>query len=454
MKWSSANFCMTPCLRWLSADVRFLGVGETVDLGDMYLRLQSAGHEVRVYASDEEAQDVMRGMLTFTSDWQNDLEWIRQAGRDGALLFETSNLGSLQDDLRRGGYNVIGGSELGDRLENDREFGQSVLRDLGLCTAETRSFTDFDTAIDFIRGRQARYVFKLNGAGWASTRTYVGRLASGADMIAVLAATRDRWLLEEKPSFVLMRFVEGVEVGVGAFFNGEQFLEPPNLDWEHKRFFPGDVGELTGEMGTVVTYRGAERLFDTTLARMTPMLRDSGYRGYVNLNTLVNEDGIWPIEFTCRFGYPGFAILDELHMERWDEIFRRLIDGDARPLTTRDGYAVGIVVTVPPFPYPDGYPELGKGMPVCFDDDVTAEDLDGIHFGEVRMQDGRILTAGMIGYALVATGSGQTIEAARARAYEIAGKVVIPNARYRDDIGERLIRADHARLVKLGWIPE
>jgi len=52
------------------------------------------------------------------------------------------------------------------------------------------------------------------------------------------------------------------------------------------------------------------------------------------------------------------------------------------------------------------------------------------------------------------TGSGSSIESARARAYDITRKVVIPNARYRDDIGERLIRSDHARLVKLGWIPE
>jgi phosphoribosylamine--glycine ligase len=434
--------------------VRFLGVGETVDLGDMYLRLQSAGHEVRVYASDEEAHDVMRGMLTFTSEWQNELDWIRDVGKDGVILVETSNLGSVQDELRHDGYNVIGGSELGDRLENDREFGQSVLRQLGLCTAETRSFDDFNAAIEFIQDRKARYVFKLNGAGWASTRTYVGRLDNGADMISVLTATRDWWPFEESPSFVLMRYVDGVEVGVGAFFNGVEFLEPANLDWEHKRFFPGDVGELTGEMGTVVTYRGAERLFDATLARMGPMLRDSGYRGYVNLNTLVNDDGIWPIEFTCRFGYPGFAILDELHMESWDEVFKRLASGDARPLATRPGYAVGVVVTVPPFPYPHGYPELGKGMPVCFQDDVTAEDLNGIHFGEVTMHDGRIVTAGMIGYALVATGSGATIDAARGRAYEIAGKVVIPNARYRNDIGERLIRTDHARLAELGWIPE
>lgn len=433
--------------------MRFLGVGDAVDLGDMYLRLQAAGHEVRVFAADSDAHDIMRGMLRFTDSWERELGWVREAGSDGAILIETASLGDTQDALRRDGFHVIGGSGLGDRLENDREYGQSVLRDIGLHTARTHEFTSFPDAISFVERKRARYVFKMNGSEWASTRGYVGVMDNGDDMLSLLGATERTWPEGEDVSFVLMEHVTGVEVGLGAFFDGEKFLAPANLDWEHKRFFPGDIGELTGEMGTVVTYRGAERMFDASLAKVAPLLRESGYCGYINLNTIVNEDGIWPLEFTCRFGYPGFPILDSLHKCEWDQIFRSLIARDGRSFPTYDGYSVGVVITVPPFPYTHGYETLGKGRPICFAGGLDSDDREALHYGEVDMRDGQLVTAGLIGYIMVVTGVGDTIEAAREIAYRRVHKVVIPNSRYRNDIGVRLIESDLDDMRRFGLIP-
>ena len=58
--------------------MRFLGVGETNDLGDMYLRLMRAGHDVRVHMSDPDSAGVMEGMIHFTGDWRGELDWIRE----------------------------------------------------------------------------------------------------------------------------------------------------------------------------------------------------------------------------------------------------------------------------------------------------------------------------------------------------------------------------------------
>lgn len=432
--------------------MRFLGFGETNELGDMYLRLRQRGHEVKVYMSDPESAGVMDGMLEFVSDWRAELEWIRAAGKDGFVLFETAADGETQDALRAEGINVIGGSALGDRLEANRAYGQQVLNDAGIETPGSRAFESFDEAEHFVRTKPGRYVLKLNGTIWSSTSTYTGKMPSGDDLLGVLNATRKRWPAEEPVSFILMEHVEGVEVGVGAFFNGREFLRPANLDWEHKRFFPGDLGELTGEMGTVVTYRGAEKIFDATLGKLESLLRSSGYCGYINLNTIVNENGIWPLEFTCRFGYPGFPILDSLHIDRWDELFARMISRESSTIRTHDGFSVGVVITVPPFPYSTDYRRLGKGLPICFASELSDRDRDSIHYGEVALCDGQLVTAGMIGYIAVVTGIGDTIAAARDEAYRLTREIIVPNARYRIDIGEKLMRKDLRTLESLGWI--
>src|SRR3546814_19097376 len=81
------------------------------------------------------------------------------------------------------------------------------------------------------------------------------------------------------------------------------------------------MGELTGEMGTVATFDRSALFFERTLARIEPLLRDHNHVGYINLNTIVNAQGIWPLEFTCRFGYPGFAVLSPLQQTPWSQLF-------------------------------------------------------------------------------------------------------------------------------------
>jgi len=425
--------------------VHFLGIGKGNDLADIYLRLQSAGHEVRVHVGDPEARGIAAGMLDFTDDWERELGWARS----GILIFEGIGWGETQDRLRRDGFHVIGGSALGDRLETDRAFGQDVLRRIGLETAAVHEFEEFDAAIAFVEHNRGRYVLKFSGQGFASTRNYVGEMDEGEDMLAVLRLQRGRWHYDEAPRFILMEHLSGVEVGTGAFFNGKTFLRPANLDWEHKRFFPGNLGELTGEMGTLATYRGAERLFDRSLARLEPLLRESGYVGYINLNTIVNERGIFPLELTCRFGYPGFAILDALHIGGWPDVFQRLVQGESTTLPTHDGWAICVVLTVPTFPYFHGYEEISKGAPILFRSAIEAEHL---HYAEVAMENGQLVTAGSVGYVMVVTGRGPTVERARDDAYRRVAQVVIPNVRYRRDIGEQFLATDRKKMVDLSLL--
>ena len=420
--------------------MRILGISETCDLGSMYLRLIGDGHEVRVTVSEPLAGGTMAGMVPRARDWREELAWVREAGGDGAIVFEAIGFGELQDDLREQGYNVIGGSALGDRLESDRSFALELLSAQGLRIASVRQFTDAQAGTADLRARPRRCVFKMNAS---AGDTFVGGLPDGSDVAA---------LLQSLPAtagepFVLMDFVDGVETGVGAYFNGRSFLRPACLDWEHKRFFTGDLGELTGEMGTVATFDHSDALFAATLEPLEPLLREAGHVGWVNLNTIINEHGIWPLEFTCRFGYPGFAVLEPLQACGWAELFRAIIHRNAERFGAHPGFSVCVVLNTPPFPYSRKQLDTPVGLPVLTGD-VASEHL---HLGEVGMAGKQLVTSGLYGWTAVVTGTGATVEAAKAAAYANAAQVYAPNMRYRLDIGDKLIGGELAPLEAWGW---
>ena len=94
-----------------------------------------------------------------------------------------------------------------------------------------KTFQNRTDAIDYLRRNPGRYVVKFNEA----YETFVGQLPRGEDVVAFLTGLP----VQGRTSFIVMEFVEGVEMGVGAYFNGGgDFLTPSCLDWEHKRFFP------------------------------------------------------------------------------------------------------------------------------------------------------------------------------------------------------------------------
>jgi phosphoribosylamine--glycine ligase len=80
---------------------------------------------------------------------------------------------------------------------------------------------------------------------------------------------------------------------------------------------------------------------------------------------------------------------------------------------------------------------------------LSAEDRDNMHFCELGLENGALVTAGIYGWAMVVTGVADTIAAAQQKANRLADRVLIPNVRYRRDIGDRLIAGDLSRLQSL-----
>jgi len=406
---------------------KFLFVSWESLSGDLALQIKKEGHEVKAYIKAECDKDVYDGFLEKVDDWKKYIDWA------DVIIFDDVGFGKEADDLRKKGKLIVGGSVYTDKLEEDREFGQSEMKRVGMLTLPHWDFSDYDSALKFINENPGRYVYKPSGfmASDAKGLLFLGKDDDGKDLHEILRSNKK--VLEKKVrQFQLQKFAQGVEVAVGAFFNGNDFIYPINVNFEHKKLFPGDIGPFTGEMGTLVYHSGPNTIFRTTLEKMKEDIKKSGYVGYIDINCIANARGIYPLEFTCRFGYPIISIQMEGVISEWGEFFYFIAKGENFDLKTKKGFQVGVVCAIPPFPYDDkAEMNIYKDLSIIF----KKPSLDGVHLGDVKLIDGNWQIAGESGYALVVTGSGVTVEDARKQVHSRLDNILLQNMFYRTDIG-------------------
>jgi phosphoribosylamine--glycine ligase len=420
-------------------------------IGDVARQVHEEGHEVKYYIEDENDREIADGFVPKTDDWRAEVDWADVVVFDDIWVGDEVGTGALAEELRAEGKAVVGGTPDTDRLEDDRGYAMGVLEEHGVNTLDHREFTDFDEAIEHIRANPAPYVVKPLGEVQNVKRLlYVGNDDDGGDVIDVLRAYKEAWGHRMK-GFQLQRRVQGVEIAVCGFFDGSEFVEPVNFNFEHKKLFPGNIGPSTGEMGTSTFWAQRNRLFEATLGKLEGWLADEGYVGSIDLNCIVDAEGIYPLEFTPRFGYPTI-VLQTAGMETpTGEFLYDLAHGKDPELDVHRGYQVAIRICVPPFPFDDDktFDENSKNAAIVFED---PDDRTGVHIEDTKRVDGQWRVAGTSGIVAIATGEGETMREAQAQAYARVDGITIPNMYYRDDIGERWIDGESDRLLAWGYL--
>ena len=275
-------------------------------ISDVAWQVVKEGHNVKYFIDSKDEKAVADGFVPKTEDWEKDVEWA-----DVIVFDDVLGQGEKAQKLRQQGKLVVGGTPYTDKLEDDRGFGQNELKKAGVPIIPQENFTSFDEAIEYVKKNPNKYVIKPSGeAQNVKQLLFVGEEEDGKDIIHMLEDYKATWSNRIK-EFQLQRKINGVEVAVGAFFNGYEFMQPINVNFEHKKLFPGNIGPSTGEMGTSMFFSEPNRIFSATLKKMESVLRREKYVGYIDINCIVNNNGIYPLEFTSRFGYPTISIQQE-----------------------------------------------------------------------------------------------------------------------------------------------
>lgn len=251
---------------------------------------------------------------------------------DLIIVIDDVGIGSEAEHLRKMGYKVVGGSAVGDELENERQKATDFMKKF-MKIPESFMFNSFADGLAFMKAqpREDRFVFKPDDTDVPKEYTYVAKDAP--DMISAMSDFKAEWKWGE--TFQLQRYIKGVEVDFNAYFNGKEYLPGSFiLYFENKPLMNDDVGPATGGSIAVEFPTKMEGKFWDILQKLAPYLEKWGYKGQVAINSIVSEEDHEPyfLEFTWRFGYPSLAMEITL-LEDNNKNFADLIDAMANGTT-------------------------------------------------------------------------------------------------------------------------
>lgn len=347
----------------------------------------------------------------------------------------------VADAVREAGIPCFGPGAEGAQMEGSKLFSKQLMERAGVPTAAYGSFTDEQSALDYVNAQGAPLVVKADGLAAGKGVIVATELEQALDAVHECFSGA---FGDAGNTVVVEEMLTGPECSLLAFTDGIT-VRPMATSQDHKRALEGDLGPNTGGMGVyspvpIVTPEEHEAMVAIMHQTVEQLHREGiDYRGCLYGGFMLTPAGPKVLEFNARFGDPETqVILPRLQNDLVDVMLacaeQRL---DEVELSWCDDWAVSVVLTSAGYP---GSYEKGKVITGIED----AEALDGVtvyHAG-TREQDGQILTNG--GRVIDVTALGATFEEARNLAYAACEKIDFEGKTLRHDIGLRALKGRSA----------
>jgi phosphoribosylamine--glycine ligase len=347
------------------------------------------------------------------------------------IVFDTNHHPDIADKLRKSGYKVIGSGTVFEKLEHDRKFGLQIMKKAVIRIPESYEFKQVDKAIRFLETQPETKKWVLKPANDESYLAFVSD--DNDELIGHLDTYRDRL-----SRFILQEKIKGIECKVSGWFNGDKFVFFSAV-LDRKRQANNDLGAMTDCSGDIVwRLSGAERIVVEGLKKVEAQLEVIGTPCMIDLNQIVNNKGLWGIEWTPRFGYNASLTLITLFDELLSDVLNRLANDQLIDIKTKP--LIGASVRI----FRD---TIKSDVPVKYPDSIKND----VWIWDVQKSKTGLETAGIGKDIMAVTGQGKDITGAVSDMYKNAEQVELPDLTMRTDIGNKA-KDDYNNLINLGWI--
>ena len=361
--------------------------------------------------------------------------FAKERGIDYAVVAPDDPLvAGCVDALEAAGIPCFGPRANAAIIEGSKVFAKNLMKKYGIPTAAYEVFDDPQKALAWLETAPMPAVVKADGLALGKgvlicpTREEAFR--------AVRSIMEDRQFGDSGSRIVIEEFLEGPEVSVLSFTDGETVV-PMISSMDHKRAGDGDTGLNTGGMGTVapnpfyteeVAARCMEEIFLPTIRAMKQEGRP--FKGCLYFGLMITKDGPKVIEYNCRFGDPETQVVLPLLESDLLEVMQAVTKGTLKDTEVRFSGRHACCVILASRGYPAHY---DKGAQIFIPEEV----LPNVYIAGAVEKDGRLVTSG--GRVLGVTAVENTLEEAVREAYRLADRIFFDTKYLRHDIGRRAL---------------
>lgn len=407
---------------------RFLILSDAGDGVGLALRLKLEGHDAKIKIFDRMHDTQGKGLVDYSDAYQ----------MGQTVIADCTGFGEIMDSFRDAGIRTFGGGSFADKLEANRQFAEEVMYKARIETPKSVSVKTWDDAAKQairLAETSGKVVLKPEGALSGVIPSYV---ASDDKEALSMLKQFEKECGSDDVELTVQEFIEGIAVSSEGWFNGFEWVDGMfNHTIERKQFLDGDLGSSGGCTGNVVWPCDAnDPLVKQTLTKLTEVLREHRYVGAIDINCVVNEGGIYGLEFTPRFGYDALpTLLHSLSAFDFGVFVDSCARGDAGIFSLLPGFAGGVRLSIPPWPNEKYHNE----------DSVTLRGFDDAAreyfypYGVMLAGEELVSTHG-VGVLGVMNYEGRSIGQAMACVYYQIKKLKIPNLQYRTDLTEQFLK--------------
>jgi len=344
----------------------------------------------------------------------------------------------LADRLTAAGLKVFGPSKEAARLEADKWFAKELMRHQAIPTAEARTFTDPDAAVEYVQIKDEPLVVKASGLAKGKGVSVCYRASDAID--AIDQAMRKKAFGAAGTRVVIEELLTGPECSILAFVDRKNIYLMESAQ-DHKPVDDGDTGPMTGGMGAyspapVVTDEIISQIERDILVPTVDGLVREGieYKGVLYAGLMLTQHGPKVLEFNCRFGDPETQPLMMRLQSDLLEVMLAVAEGRLDQVELKWDPRPAMCVVAASGGYPGKY---RTGVPITGISDADAMHDVKVFQGGTRAEGKSVVTDG--GRVLGVTALGDTLAQARHRAYDAMGKIHFEGMHFRKDIGRRAL---------------